>query len=206
MPRVRGAVVAAAAVAVALSGAGTLGGASAAQPPAAPDDLLAVGLIVEYAPGTPAREAPGVPTGADAVTVTELEMGRSIGDGLRTVEFAEAESAAIAERAAAQLERDPAVISAEPDWVITVEATRVTPRAVQAAPPWGLDRIDQRSGLDGNYTYGATGLGVDAYIVDTGIRSTHVDLVGRVATGASFADDTTSSYDCNGHGTHVAGT
>ena len=187
------------------------------EPAAAPVSKIAVppgsgpvaaGLIVEYAPGTPAREAPGVPTGADSVTVTDLEMGRPIAGELRTVAFPEVESAAVAELAAKQLERDPDVLFAEPDWVITLDATSapVSPRAVQASPPWGLDRIDQRTGLNSLYDYGTTGAGVIAYIVDTGLMSSHSEFSGRVSPGFSAFSDGRGSEDCHGHGTHVGGT
>lgn len=74
----------------------------------------------------------------------------------------------------------------------------------QDSPPWGLDRIDQRSGLDGRYGYTTTGRGVTAYIVDTGIRYSHSEFGGRARPGYSyfFGD----GADCHGHGTHVAGT
>lgn len=74
----------------------------------------------------------------------------------------------------------------------------------QSGATWGLDRIDDRSGLDQSYVYDATGTGVTAYIIDTGIRETHSDLKGRVVLGYdAFGGD---ARDCNGHGTHVAGT
>ncbi len=73
-------------------------------------------------------------------------------------------------------------------------------------PSWGLDRIDQRNlPLDNSYTYPNTGSGVRAYIVDTGIRFSHTDFGGRAVSGYDAVDGG-SADDCNGHGTHVAGT
>ncbi len=78
----------------------------------------------------------------------------------------------------------------------------------QVGAPWGLDRIDQRTlPLDGTYSYAHTGQGVDAYVVDSGLWFTHVEFTGRIGTGAyyDFADGF-GPWDCDGHGTHVAGT
>lgn len=75
------------------------------------------------------------------------------------------------------------------------------------SPSWGLDRIDQRAlPLNSTFTASAKGAGVNAYIVDTGISSTHVDFTGRMSTGFSSIVDGNGTNDCNGHGTHVAGT
>lgn len=71
---------------------------------------------------------------------------------------------------------------------------------------WGLDRIDQRSGFDGVYTAGATGSGVTVYIIDTGVRVSHNAFGGRASHGYDFVDNDGTANDCNGHGTHVAGT
>lgn len=75
----------------------------------------------------------------------------------------------------------------------------------QTGATWGLDRIDQRNlPLSTTYTYNATAANVHAYIIDTGIRITHNEFAGRATWGAKFAGG--PADDCNGHGTHVAGT
>jgi len=89
----------------------------------------------------------------------------------------------------------------EQDAVIRVAQTC----SQQSNAVWGLDRVAERDlDLDGVYRYGNTGSGVDAYVVDTGVNINHKDFVGRAIWGANFADNINS--DCNGHGTHVAGT
>jgi subtilisin family serine protease len=60
--------------------------------------------------------------------------------------------------------------------------------------------------LNSTFAASAKGAGVDAYIVDTGILSTHTDFSGRMGAGFSSINDGNGTNDCNGHGTHVAGT
>src|SRR3989454_1354765 len=75
--------------------------------------------------------------------------------------------------------------------------------------PWGLDRIDQQAlPLSGTYTYTSDGAGVQAYIIDTGIWTLHPDFGGRADNvyDALTLDLVAIGEDCNGHGTHVAGT
>ncbi len=79
--------------------------------------------------------------------------------------------------------------------------------ATQPNATWGLDRIDQTTlPLDQTYSYNAAAAGVNAYIIDTGIRITHGEFGGRATHAFSSIDDANGANDCNGHGTHVAGT
>lgn len=104
------------------------------------------------------------------------------------------------DRALARLLADPRVEYVEEDGVAHAIAT-------QSGAAWGLDRIDQRDlPLTGSYSYDTTASAVHAYIVDTGIRASHVDFGGRVSGGAGFINDGWGTGDCAGHGTHVAGT
>lgn len=70
---------------------------------------------------------------------------------------------------------------------------------------WGIDRSDQRSlPLDRTYKYSTTASGVTAFIIDTGINTKHEDFGGRAVWGTNTVDR--QNEDCNGHGSHVAGT
>jgi len=111
-------------------------------------------------------------------------------------------AAAMPERAAAALARHPNVAYVEQDQVMRATATQYMDAN---GDPWGLDRINQRAlALDGAYTYGYTGSGVRAYIIDTGIDAAHDQFGGRAMNVYDAFGG--SGNDCNGHGTHVAGT
>lgn len=71
---------------------------------------------------------------------------------------------------------------------------------------WGLDRVDQRSGKDGQYSISDEGAGVNVYVVDTGLLLSHGEFSGRVPASWNAINDGRGVNDCNGHGTHVAGT
>ncbi len=104
------------------------------------------------------------------------------------------------EAAADALARVPGVMVVEPDSIVTADTT-------QSGATWGIDRVDQRAlPLSGTFTYSATGAGVTAYIIDTGIRFAHTQFGGRAVTGFDAVTNGGSAADCNGHGTHVAGT
>ncbi|HYP28218.1 MAG TPA: S8 family peptidase [Blastocatellia bacterium] len=109
-------------------------------------------------------------------------------------------SAQMSEEQALKMSQDPSVDFVEEDSIMEIHVT-------QSNPPWGLDRIDQRDRpLSATYSYTATGSGVNAYIIDTGIRRTHTQFGGRAFVGFDAIGDGRNSNDCNGHGTHVAGT
>lgn len=104
------------------------------------------------------------------------------------------------ERQIARLMRDPRVAFVEEDGMMY-------PTATQSGATWGLDRIDQRDlPLNGSYIYDYTASNVRAYVIDSGINTGHSDFGGRASGGASFINDGRGTQDCNGHGTHVAGT
>jgi aqualysin 1 len=108
-------------------------------------------------------------------------------------------AATLPDRAVEALRRNPHVEYIEADQVVTIDTT-------QSGATWGIDRIDQRAlPLSGTYTYNNTGAGVTAYIIDTGIRFSHSQFGGRATSGYDAVDGGTAD-DCNGHGTHVAGT
>ncbi|MGH8883007.1 MAG: S8 family peptidase, partial [Stackebrandtia sp.] len=109
-------------------------------------------------------------------------------------------SATMSERQAKRLAADPAVAYVEQDQTFSLLTDQVNP------PSWGLDRVDQRTlPLNRVYTYTPTGAGVTVYIIDTGIRTTHTTFGGRAVWGTNTTGDGNNT-DCNGHGTHVAGT
>jgi subtilisin family serine protease len=107
-------------------------------------------------------------------------------------------AARLSAQAASALARHPNVAYVEQDRLFQIDAT-------QTNPTWGIDRIDERSlPLSGTYTYTASGAGVRAYIIDTGIQASHSQFGSRASNVYDYAGG--SGNDCHGHGTHVAGT
>lgn len=96
-----------------------------------------------------------------------------------------------------ELKKNKDVAAVELDQKVTLQATTSL---------WSLDRIDQRTGRDGQYNIGDEGAGVNVYVMDSGINSSHTDFSGRILPGWNGLNDGTGTSDCNGHGTHVAGT
>src|SRR4051812_41293308 len=110
-------------------------------------------------------------------------------------------AAMMTEEQALRVSRDPRVRLVEEDAVVEALTTQSNP------PSWGLDRIGQRDlPLNQTYSYTATGAGVNAYIIDTGIRITHTTFGGRASVAFDAVADGRNGIDCNGHGTHVSGT
>ncbi len=156
-------------------------GATSAAPAKSP-------WIIRFVAGTNAR--------AEAVSL------RSQGNAVSRIYTSVFPGVAVSltDTAAAAVARNPKVQMIERDGIVTRSAT-------QSPVTWGLDRIDQRSRpLSGSYSYDFAGAGVSAYVVDTGILATHSDFGGRVRGGFTAIADGNGTSDCNGHGTHVAGT
>ena len=162
-----------------------------------------------------ARPAQGRIVGEDAAGaipgeyIVVLEDGTSVSTAVKSIEgeevvdtFQEIDAFLMeaSETEAKELAAVDGVAFVEQNAVVSIDAT-------QTNATWGLDRIDQRNRpLSGTYTYNYTGLGVHAYIVDTGINASHSQFSGRVGNGYDFIQNDATPQDGNGHGTHVAGT
>ncbi|UEL29504.1 S8 family serine peptidase [Pseudarthrobacter sp. L1SW] len=162
--------------------------ATSAVAPGQPDQGGTERYLVSFSPGADvANEAQGLRSQGVAV-------GKTFSAAVRGAVITATKGQAAA------LARSPRIAAIEVDAPVSLDET-------QQSPPWGLDRIDQQSlPLSGTFTPPSSGAGVNAYVIDTGVLAAHTDFSGRVAAGWTAVADGLGSGDCNGHGTHVAGT
>ena len=112
-------------------------------------------------------------------------------------------AASLPEAALQGIRNNPNVEYIEQDQTVSLKQTA----SPQNQVTWGLDRIDQADRpLDTQYHFNNSGTGVNAFIIDTGIRPDNVEFSGRLRPGYNAIADANGTNDCNGHGTHVAGT
>jgi subtilisin family serine protease len=180
---------------------GLAGSASAAAPAALPTGTIlgaggvgaiADSYIVSFKDGSPA---------AGRVSAGAAELAKRYGGTVKGTYTSAVRGfhATMTSAQARRLAANPAVQSVEQDAVVTADG-------VQASPTWGLDRIDQaKLPLSNTYTY-RSAAAVTVYVLDTGILVGHQDFGGRAGNGYDFIDNDNVANDCNGHGTHVAGT
>ncbi|PNH79994.1 serine protease [Arthrobacter sp. AFG20] len=165
--------------------AGVSAGAAASETGAA---SAAARYIVRYSAGTDVSSA------VRNLRSRNIAVGRTFAKAIRGAVVTATPGQA------AELMRSAGVAAVELDAPVTAADT-------QQSAAWGLDRVDQRAlPLSGTYTSASSGAGVSAYVVDSGVLSAHAELTGRVASGWSAISDGLGTGDCNGHGTHVAGT
>ncbi|MFD4320768.1 S8 family peptidase [Streptomyces sp. NPDC058548] len=177
--------------------------ATAAEPPVGPEPTSAP--LVTAANAVPGQYIVTLDKTMDAAKATEKL-------GLKpTFVYDKAINGFAAPLTALQLDivrKTPGVASVEEDAVVHALPLPSTPAAPRSpAATWGLDRIDQWSlPLDNDFTTQGNGAGVTAYILDTGIDHNHDEFGGRATFGFDAMGDGRQGQDCNGHGTHVAGT
>lgn len=177
--------------ALTVTSAGVAAGAAA---PAAADSEVAAPAgataryLVRYAAGT------DVPSEVRNLRSRNIAVGRTFSKALRGAVVTATPAQA------AELKRSARVAGVEID-------APVAAAEIQQPAPWGLDRIDQRAlPLSGSFTSASSGAGVSAYVIDSGVLAAHTEFGGRVAAGWTAVADGRGTGDCNGHGTHVAGT
>lgn len=164
---------------------------------------LIVALVPAYASATPAEERYIVTLkdNSDSKLLSKLHAAKRKLKVKSVFSHAmKGYSASMTPAEAKQLAKEPSVATVEKDGIVSAAL-------LQSSATWGLDRIDQRSfPLTSSFSYTSSGVGVTAYVLDTGVRTSHADFGGRVSAGFDAVDGSLPADDCNGHGTHVAGT
>jgi subtilisin family serine protease len=187
--------------AVSALAAGVLGAGAAMAAPAegqvygadAPGAIADSYIVVFKSASTEAHRVPAA--AAEVAARYGGSVNRSFGNAVAGF------TARMSQAKAKRLAADPSVAFVEQDRKVQVAGTQSNP------PSWGLDRIDQTSlPLSKSYTYPSTASNVTAYVIDTGVRLTHSEFGGRARSGYDFVDSDADASDCQGHGTHVAGT
>lgn len=169
-----------------LTAAGTLIATTPVAPAAAPAPAQSVIVTLQDGAGDPGAVA--------ADLVGKGKVGYVYNSAMKGF------SASLPQALIATLKRDGRVKAIQPNLVHTIQTIR---RPVYS---WGLDRIDQRNRpVNNTFNYKSTGLGVTAYIIDTGLTLKHPDFGTRGFSGFDAIDGGPAT-DCNGHGTHVGGT
>ena len=183
------------AVVLAIAAAGTVGGAGAAR---SVSTLTLRGAARQYVPGQVVvrfRANVDPLSRFEALSDESASTVKPLGQpGLQLVHVQGSVPQAVA-----NLESNPAVAYAEPNWIYHALATPNDPRYPSL---WGLAKISAPSAW--NVTTGSTA--VKVAVVDTGITTDHPDLAGNLVPGYDFVQGDADPRDFNGHGTHVAGT